>query len=91
MKIYLFKKTVLNCKQATLLSLKKEEGRISFMENIKLQYHVLYCKYCRRFIKQSAVINHQGAQIPESLFNHPAHTLPAETKAKIQRQLDNME
>jgi hypothetical protein len=90
MKIYLFKKTVLNCKQATLLSLKKEEGKISFGENIKLIYHLLYCKYCKRFIKQSSIINHLGETINESLFSHPTNILPAESKENIQRQVDSL-
>jgi hypothetical protein len=44
-----FKKTLYNCKQATLLSLKRDEGRISLVERVKLAYHLLYCEPCRKF------------------------------------------
>jgi L-lactate utilization protein LutB len=89
MKIYLFKKTVLDCKQATLLSLKKEEGKASILERVKLFYHLLYCIYCRRFIKQSSIINHIGKGVVNSIFTHPPHTLSAKLKEDIQQQIDN--
>jgi hypothetical protein len=89
MKVYLFKKTVFNCKQATLLSLKKEEGKISISERVKLFYHLLYCSYCRRFVKQSSIINHIGKGVVNSIFTHPPHTLSATIKEDIQQQIDN--
>lgn len=88
MKLYPFKKNVFNCKQATLLSIKKEEGKLSFTGKVKLQYHLFYCKYCRRFIKQSAVINKAGSDTAESLFTNPPHLLSPETKENIQHQID---
>lgn len=91
MKIYPFKKTVFNCKQATLLSLKKEEGTISVKERIKLYYHLLYCKYCRFFAKQSSLINNQGTSLRNSLFSDPPHLLSAEKKETIQQQIDMLD
>jgi L-lactate utilization protein LutB len=89
MKVYLFKKTVFDCKQATMLSLKKEEGKITIMERVKLFYHLLYCIYCRRFVKQSSIINHIGKDVINSIFTHPPHTLSAAIKEDIQQQIDN--
>ena len=89
MKVYPFKKTVFNCKQATLLSLKKEEGKITFRESVLLWYHLLYCKFCKRFTKQSAIINKLGETVAETLFTNPPHTLSGKSKAAIQRKLDN--
>jgi hypothetical protein len=89
MKVYLLKKTVFNCKQATLLSLKKEEGKISILERAKLSYHLLYCSYCRNFVKQSSIINDIGKGIIDSFFTHPPHTLSAKVKESIQQQIDN--
>lgn len=89
MKIYLFKKTILDCKQATLLALKKEAGTISLPERAKLFYHLLYCVYCRRFVKQSAIINDIGKGIANSIFTHPPHTLSAAAKETMQQQIDN--
>jgi len=89
MKIYLFKKTVFNCKQATLLSIKKEEGKISIFERVKLFYHLLYCIYCRRFAKQSSIINHIGKEVTDSIFTNPPHTLSDKVKEGIQQQIDS--
>ena len=89
MKVYLLKKTVFNCKQATLLSIKKEEGKISMFEKVKLFYHLLYCSYCRRFAKQSSIINHIGKGIVDSIFTQPPHTLSDKVKEGIQQQIDS--
>ena len=89
MKVYPFKKTVFNCKQATLLSLKKEAGKISIFERVKLFYHLLYCSPCKRFVKQSSVINQIGIEVISSIFTHPPHTLSATIKDNIQQQIDN--
>lgn len=91
MKIYPFKKTVFNCKQATLLSLQKEEGTISVKERLKLFYHLLYCKYCKRFVKQSSIINAKNTDFSNSLFTHPPHLLSPQKKELIQQQIDTLE
>ena len=88
MKVYLFKKNVFNCKQATLLALKKEEGKISIAERVKLFYHLSYCSYCRNFVKQSSIINHIRKGVVNSIFTHPPHALSAKIKADIQQQID---
>ena len=89
MKVYLFKKTVYNCKQATLLSLKREEGKITMPERVKLTYHLFYCSSCRHFVKQSSMINHIGKEVVHSIFTHPPHTLSAKMKEDIQQQIDS--
>jgi 16S rRNA G966 N2-methylase RsmD len=89
MKRYLLKKTVFDCKQATLLSIKKEEEKITIMEIIRLFYHLLYCVYCRRFVKQSSIINHLGKGVINSIFTDPPYTLSDKAKENIQQQIDN--
>ena len=73
-----------------MLSIKKEQGNITFSESIQLWYHLLYCKFCKRFTKQSAIINKLGETVAESLFTHPTHTLPDKTKAAMQRKVDTL-
>ena len=90
MKIYPFKKTVFNCRQATRLALKKEQGKISLWESVKLFYHLLYCNPCKRFIQQSAIINKISKGIADTFFKNPPHKLSSETKENIQRQLNNV-
>lgn len=46
------------CKQATYLTLKKEEvKKLSFKEELALKLHMAICKFCRAFRKQSALMN----------------------------------
>jgi len=86
--MYLFKRTVFNCKQATLLSLKKEEGKLSFIESLKLSYHLFYCKPCQEFVKQSDLINRIGKDVNQTLFNRPPFLLSEERKLRMQQELD---
>jgi hypothetical protein len=46
------------CKQATYLTLKKEElKKLSFKEESALKFHLFICRFCRAFKKQSEAIN----------------------------------
>ncbi len=86
--MYLFKKVVFNCKRATLLSLKREEGRITLAERLELSYHLLYCDPCRRFVKQSAQLNLSGKDFGGALAERPPFSLSPSTKDRIQDLLD---
>lgn len=85
--IYPFKKVVFDCRQATFLSVKRDEGAITPHERIKLWYHLLYCEPCRRFISHWRFL--KGAGNSAILFSRrPPFKLPDEARAKIQGQLD---
>lgn len=84
----LFKKTVYNCRQATLLSIKREEGNITVHERIKLWYHLLACDPCRNFIRQSAQINRAGKKLQEMLSEHPPFRLSDTIRMRIQAEID---
>lgn len=81
-KIYPFRKIVFDCKQATLLSIKKAEGKISFIERVKLSYHLLYCDPCRRFIRQWSELDQKS---PASI--EPMLTLPDASKDRIHLEI----
>jgi hypothetical protein len=85
------KKIIYNCKQATLLSLKKEEGRASVKERIQLWVHLLYCVFCRRFVQQSKHINHAMHHLAQQQGQQPVHQLPESLKATLQQQLQAAE
>lgn len=53
----------MNCRQATMLSEKKKEGKISAMEKFGLWWHtVVVCKFCRLFFKQTELIAKAGVK-----------------------------
>lgn len=85
---YPFRKTVFDCKQATLLSVKRDEGTITLFERVKLAYHLLYCDPCRRFIAQSAMIDNATSSLGEALSAAPPFALPDALKEKIQQEID---
>jgi hypothetical protein len=82
------KNIIHNCKQATLLILKKKEGRLSLTERIRLFIHLLFCDPCQRFGKQSDFIDHSLHHCEDRLHEHSIHVLPDEIKQKIQLELD---
>jgi len=47
---------MINCKEATTMISKKEEGKISFLERIQLWQHLLICSLCKLFMKQNKLI-----------------------------------
>ena len=53
----MFKKMLeISCKRATFLASKKEVGKTSFFENLKLTLHYKICDGCRLFDKQTTLI-----------------------------------
>jgi hypothetical protein len=76
-----FRKTMFNCKQATLLSIKKEEGKITPVERLKLWYHLLYCDPCRRFIYQWSVLTKKKFTLI---------SMSDQAKKRIQQKIDEM-
>lgn len=91
MKIYPFKKIVFNCKGATQRYLKKEEGRISLQDRLKLWYHLLYCDPCRRFIEQSKLLRKSAQTLKDSFLQQPPFTLSEESREKIRKQMDEFD
>lgn len=49
---------VYNCKQATFLIEKRQVTRLSIKENAELFIHLMGCKFCRLYKRQSIEINH---------------------------------
>jgi hypothetical protein len=88
MRFYLFKRVVYNCKRATLLALKKQDGKASLWEQVQLSYHNLYCNACRRFIKQSEELNTSLAGLNQGEYETPSHHLPDAIKKDLQGQID---
>jgi hypothetical protein len=81
-----FKKILYNCHQATRLSLKRDEGTISFWERLTLAYHLAYCAPCRRFIHQWEFLAHRKSA--QAIHSKPPYALSREARDRIQHQLD---
>ena len=90
MALYIFRKIIFNCEQATFLLAKKSEQKLSLKERAKLFYHLLFCDPCRRFKVQTQIIDKTLHDCREHLSHHPSQTLSAEAKEKIQRSIDSI-
>ena len=51
------KKILLNCKEATKLVVIKEFEKLSFKQLVALRFHMMLCKVCALFEKQSSELN----------------------------------
>ena len=81
-------KIMLNCKETSTLITKETEGTISLSEGMQLRMHVMMCKFCKLFRKQSKFISdsahHLGDHTDESL---PDQGIKEGRKAIIQRAI----
>ena len=50
-------KIMLSCKKATELVERKHENKLSFQEGFQLNLHLLMCKTCNAYEKQSKLLN----------------------------------
>ncbi|MEO7444802.1 MAG: hypothetical protein ABIT96_11575 [Ferruginibacter sp.] len=75
---------MLNCKEATLLVIKKEQGKLGLMNRLSLSFHLFLCKYCRWFSRQSSLINHLAKEnTPSSLSKEEQREIAATVMQKI--------
>ena len=77
-----------NCHKATLLLVKKEEMNLKLSESFFLKRHLIQCKYCLYFKRQSKLINKIMFKNNSTLFMQPPFKLNNEMRIKIEKQLD---
>ncbi len=76
----------ITCQQATYLSSKKEEGKLSFVLRLQLYLHLFSCPPCRKFFAQSKEMIVQIKRMYNS--DKQVHTLSDEVKEHIQDQIN---
>ncbi len=69
----------ISCKQATFLASKREAGKTSIFENVKLKLHNTICDSCRLFDKQTTLISKNAKHI----HNHKHVAMRPERKQAI--------
>ena len=69
---------VLSCKEATMMTAKKEERKLGMVSSAQLSMHLAMCKFCRRFYKTSKIIG------SESKWIERTDSLPPDAKNRIQ-------
>ena len=46
----------MNCDEATTICDKNQYGEASFIEKIRLTFHLVFCKYCKDYTKQNNIM-----------------------------------
>lgn len=80
---------MLSCKQASQLVSQSFDRPISVRERLALAFHLMICKFCRRF-------NRQLAQISSAIHRLTRHTeqdeslqMPPEAKQRIAKSIES--
>jgi hypothetical protein len=74
---------MISCKKATFLITKKESDPIAFTEKFQLMIHLMLCRFCRLFEKQSKLID----SLAHHLHEHQHESLSEIKKEHILKQL----
>lgn len=82
MKRFMMKYLMLNCKEATLLMAKKEEGKLSFIGKLQLSMHTSMCSFCKKFEQQTKQI------LKESKHIYAEESMPAAANDRIIKMID---
>ena len=81
------KKMMINCKDASFLSILSEQTKLSLWQRIQLNFHLLLCKVCRLFSIQSKKMN----DLLQMAHEHEIkHHLSESKKEEINHELSQL-
>jgi len=79
-------KILITCREATRLEEIREESKIAFSGRFALWVHLLYCKFCRLFIKQSALLEKSTRDMA---YADKSYSLTSERKEIMKKALES--
>ena len=83
-----FNKIFNNCSEVTLLSLQNEEHlHLSIKKKMEIKIHILFCKCCSNFIKQSHKIDTSIKKYAENLQHNPPFIASEDFKTRLKEKL----
>lgn len=83
-------KIMITCKESTFLISKKQQDKLTLGEKVKLQFHLMMCKYCRRFDAQISFIQKAILRLRKKIEQQSTDiTLSQAQKEKIKEALKN--
>ncbi len=81
------KRILNNCVEASLLSLKNKEEKITLKQKFEMEFHILFCKCCKNFVKQSPMIDKSLKAYFKDIDNNPPLKASDSFKEKIREKL----
>ena len=82
-----FKKLLHDCEEASILSLRNKEEVITLKQQFEMKFHMLFCKCCKNFTKQSVIIDESIKAFFKNIENNPPLKASDSLKAKIEKLL----
>jgi predicted anti-sigma-YlaC factor YlaD len=80
-------KIVHGCEDVSMLIVRSSDEVLSLPEKALVQSHLLFCKCCKNFIKESAAIDKSLAAYFQNMQTLPQHKLSDEKKREMEAQL----
>ena len=78
----------MNCAEATAVVEKKRDGKLSFAGRVGLWLHLWYCKLCKTFFVQSAILDKSYHNLAQRVTDgRQTYTLDPDTKEKMKTAL----
>lgn len=75
---------MISCKEATYLTSKLEEGKLSFSEKVKLKLHFALCSVCKIFSLQNKYIAKHAKHIEKTQMDDNDVKLPGDKRDQIE-------
>ena len=81
-------KIMISCHEAAYLIAKRQEDKLTFIERSKLALHLIHCKQCRRFNKQTRQVAKSIKNMNEKMRNNSVNLkLTEEQKKRIEEAM----
>jgi hypothetical protein len=74
---------MLSCKQASQLISQSLDRPLKLNERFELRFHLIICKYCKRFSQQVQALRVALKELVNTIENNNAIEMPASAKNRI--------
>ena len=79
---------MLNCREVTQLASEALDRKLSLKERIGLQFHLMMCKFCTRYVRQLKFMHHACSGMDENHVKGSGARLSEIARDRIRNQLD---
>jgi predicted anti-sigma-YlaC factor YlaD len=76
-----------DCRDASRLQSATLDRQLSAVQRFGLKFHLLFCKWCRRYGKQIRFLHKASHQFGEPECSHPPQILSAEARQRMLEKL----
>lgn len=76
-----------SCRDAARLQSVALDGKLAWVKRLGLCFHLLMCKWCRRYGKQIRFLHHAASEHPDNLVEAVPQSLSPEARERIKQRL----